>query len=263
MTVRRIDDQHVDARIDERARALPGIVADTDGGADAQPSLLVLRRLRELDPLLDVLDRDQPLQHAVRVDDGELLDLVAVQDRLRLREGRPDRRSHEVARRHQRRDRLRSVRREAEIAVRQDPDERALLVGDRHAGDVVRRHQVDRVGDERIAWQGDRLDDHPGLGALHLVDFRHLRVDRQVAMHDSHPAFARQRDREPRLGDGVHRGGDDRDLDRDAAGQLGCGRDFVRQDARLGRDEQDVVERQPLFPELPVELEEPLDLSRR
>ena len=45
--------------------------------------------------------------------------------------------------------------------------------------------------------------------------------------------------------------------------RLGCSRDFVREDARLGRDEQDVVERQPFFPEFPVELEEPLDLSRR
>ena len=228
MAVRRIDDQHIDARVDERARALPGVGADADSGADAQPSLLVLRRLRELDPLLDVLDGDQPLQHSVRVDDRELLDLVAVQDRLRLCERRPDGRGDEVARSHQRRHGLRGVRREAEIAVRQDPDERALVVGDRHAGDVVRRHQLERVGDERVSWQRDRLDDHPGLGALHLVDLRHLRVDRQVAMDDAHAPLACQRDREPRLRDGVHRRRDDRDLDRDAASQLGCGRDFVR-----------------------------------
>ena len=75
------------------------------------------------------------------------------------------------------------------------------------------------------------------------------------------PALARQRDREPRLGDRVHRRGDDRDLDRDAARQLRRGRDVVREHARLGRDEQDVVERQPFFPEFPVELEEPLDLT--
>ena len=45
------------------------------------------------------------------------------------------------------------------------------------------------------------------------------------------------------------------------ARQPRCGRDVVREDSRLGRDEQDVVERQPLFPELPVELEQPLDLA--
>ena len=97
MAVRRIDDQHVDTSVDEGACALPRVRADPDRGADAQPSLLVFRRLRELDPLLDVLDGDQPLQHSVRVDDRELLDLVAMEDRLCLREGRADRGRHEVA----------------------------------------------------------------------------------------------------------------------------------------------------------------------
>jgi len=109
----------------------------------------------------------------------------------------------------------------------------------------------------------DGLDDHSGLGALHLVDLRHLRVDRQVAVDDPDPTFTRQRDREPRLGDRVHRSGDDRDLDRDAARQSRRGRDLVRQHARLGRNEQNVVERQPFSAEFPVELEEPLDLSGR
>ena len=260
MAVRRVDHQHVDTRVDERACALPGVCADTDRGADAQPSLLVLCRLRELDPFLDVLDGDQPLQPSVRVDDRQLLDLVAMEDRLRLRQRRPERGCHQVARGHQRRHRLRRVGRETEIAVRQDPDERAHLVGDRHAGDVVRRHQVERVGDQCVPWQGDGLDDHPGLGALHLVHLRHLRVDRQVAMDDAHAALARQRDRKPRLSDRVHRCRDDRDFDGDAASQVGRGGNLVREDAGLGRDEQNVVERQPLFPEFPVQIEEPLDM---
>ena len=80
-------------------------------------------------------------------------------------------------------------------------------------------------------------------------------------MDDAQPTLARQRNREPRLRDGVHRCRDDRDLDRDAARQLRRGGDFIWENARLGRDEQNVVERQPFFPEFPVELEEPLDLA--
>ena len=56
-----VDDEHVHSRLDQRLRALERIVADADGGADAKPTLLVLRRVRMLDLLLDVLDRDQAL----------------------------------------------------------------------------------------------------------------------------------------------------------------------------------------------------------
>ena len=137
----------VDLGVDQRAGALERVRADADRGADAQPALLVLGRERELDPLLDVLDRDQALEVAVRVDDRQLLDLVAVQDLVRLVEGRPDGCGDEVARGHQRRDGLTRVRLEAEVAVGQDPDEHAGVVGDRHAGDAVARHQLERVGD--------------------------------------------------------------------------------------------------------------------
>ena len=98
MPVRRVDDEHVDLGGDERGCALHRVGTDADRGADPQPPLVVLRRVRVLDPLRDVLDGDEPLEPAVGVDDRELLDLVAVEDRLGLLERRPDRRRHEVAR---------------------------------------------------------------------------------------------------------------------------------------------------------------------
>ena len=74
--------------------------------------------------------------------------------------------------------------------------------------------------------------------------------DRQVAVNDADAAFARQRDRQARLGDRVHRGGDDRDLEHDRPRQPRRSRDVVRQDGRLGRHEQDVVEGEPFLREL-------------
>ncbi len=126
---------------------------------------------------------------------------------------------------------------------------------------MVRRHQLERVRYERAGGKRHRLDDHPGLGTLDLVHLGDLRVDGEVTVDDPHSAFTRERDCKARLGDRVHRGRDDRDLDRDCPRQPRCGRNVVREDSRLGRDEQDVVERQPLFPELPVELKQPLDLA--
>ena len=52
VAVRGVDDEHVGARGDQRLRALDGVGADADRGADAQTALRVLRRLRELDALL-------------------------------------------------------------------------------------------------------------------------------------------------------------------------------------------------------------------
>ena len=94
--MRGIDDQQVHARVGERARTLPCIGADADCGADAQPALRILRRLGEFDPLLDVLDRDEPGQPSPGVDDRQLLDLLLMQDGLGFRERRPDRRRDQI-----------------------------------------------------------------------------------------------------------------------------------------------------------------------
>jgi hypothetical protein len=90
MAVRRVDDEHVDAGVDERLRPVEVALARADGGADAQPAVLVLRRIGELPALEDVLDRDQAAQPALLVDDGQLLDALPVQDALGLLERRAD-----------------------------------------------------------------------------------------------------------------------------------------------------------------------------
>src|SRR5205823_14770806 len=86
VAVRRVDDQYVRSGLCQRSGAVVRIVADADGGADAQTPLIVLRRARKLDLLADVLDGDQALEPPLGVDHGQLLDLVPVQDRARLLE---------------------------------------------------------------------------------------------------------------------------------------------------------------------------------
>ena len=85
---------------------------------------------------------------------------------------------------------------EPEVAVREDADEHAVGRRDRHARDAVARHQVERVGHEIVGAERDRLDDHPGLAALDLVDLGDLVLDREVAVDDADPALAREGDRE-------------------------------------------------------------------
>ena len=76
----------------------------------------------------------------------------------------------------------------------------------------------------------------------------------QVAVDDPDAALAGERDREPRLGDRVHRRRDDRDLERDrrASAASPSRRRSAARDDSAGH-EQDVVEREALPAELLVE----------
>jgi hypothetical protein len=62
VAVRGVDDEHVDPGSISASARSKRIGADADRGADAQAALLVLRRERVLDALLDVLDGDQALE---------------------------------------------------------------------------------------------------------------------------------------------------------------------------------------------------------
>src|SRR5215211_5376535 len=109
VAMRRVDDEDVDIGPDERAGPLERVRPDTDRGADAEATVAVLGRVRVLDLLLDVLDRDEPLEHAVGIDDRQLLDLVAMEDAGGLLEGGADGCRDERSGRHEGRDGLRHV----------------------------------------------------------------------------------------------------------------------------------------------------------
>ena len=145
VAVRRVDDEDVHLGGDECGGSLQRVGADADRCAHTEPTAPVLRRERILRLLLDVLDRDQPLQVTVVVDNRELLDLVPAEDRRGLLERGAERRGDEVTTRHVRRHRLAGIGAEAEVAIRQDADEHAGLVHDRDAGDVVALHDRERV----------------------------------------------------------------------------------------------------------------------
>ena len=65
-------------------------------------------------------------------------------------------------------------------------------------------------------------------------------------MNDSDAALLRQRDRQVRFGHGVHGGRNDRNVQRDLAGQAGAGIDFSGHHIAAGRFEQNIVESKAL-----------------
>src|SRR6202022_4650295 len=78
--VRRVEDEDIHLGSDELAGAVEKIARDADRGADAEPAQPVLRRVRILDRLLNVLDGDQSLKAARAVDDEQFFDAVLVKE---------------------------------------------------------------------------------------------------------------------------------------------------------------------------------------
>ena len=101
----------------------------------------------------------------------------------------------------------------------------------------------------RVTGDADRrADDHVRvLRPPHLLD---LLCDGEIPMDDPKTAQAPERDRKARVGDRVHRGGEDRDVEADRVGEAGLGRDLGREDVAAGRDQEDVVEGQTFLSEL-------------
>jgi hypothetical protein len=61
-------------------------------------------------------------------------------------------------------------------------------------------------------------------------------------VHDAEAAFLRHGDRQAGFGDGVHRGGQDRQVETDRAGELRAQISVARQEVGVCRDQEHVVE---------------------
>ena len=83
-----------------------------------------------------------------------------------------------------------------------------------------------------------------GISGIPVVQRGRLVLDRQVLVDEPEPARRGHGDGHARFRHRVHGGGHDGDVERDAAGQPGDRLDRLREDVRLGREEEDVVERE-------------------
>jgi len=244
VSVRGVEDEDVDLGAHELARAVEDVPGDADGGAHPQPPERVLRGVGVLDRLLDVLDRDEALEASGAVDDEELLDAVLVEELLGLIQCGADRRRDQVFLGHARGDGLVQPRLEAQVTVGQDADELAPLVDHRNARDLEAGHELQGLDDRLLGPARHGIDDHPGLGALDLVDFGRLGLDRKILVDHAEAARLGHGNREPRLRDRVHRRRDHGDVQTDVRGQAGREIDLAGMDFRVRRKEEDVVERQ-------------------
>ena len=79
---------------------------------------------------------------------------------------------------------------------------------------------------------------------LDLADFRGLLLDAHVLVDDADAAFLGHGDGQAGFGHGIHRGGYQRDVQFDAAGQASFQTHVLGQDFGITGDQKDVVESQ-------------------
>ena len=232
MAVRGVDDEAVHSGRHQEFGALEPLVADGGGCGDAQAPVGVFGGVRMGGRLLDVLDGDEADAAPRFVDDDQLLDAVEMQEPARLVVAHPFPDRHHLAG-HELGHRLARIVGEAHVAVGENADElrRLAIVPPLDHGNARNRgasHEGERVGQRRVGKDGDRIDHHPALEPLDLAHFLSLVGGREIAVDDADAARFRHGDREPRLGHGVHRRGEDRQVEANQAGELrpdiGCAR---------------------------------------
>ena len=103
----------------------------------------------------------------------QLLDAVLVQQFLGAA-GRNARRHRDQLFGHQGADRLGEVTRKANVSGGENAHRLVGIVDHRHAADVVLAHHRQRVLQQHLGHDGDRVGDHAALGALDPLYFAHL-----------------------------------------------------------------------------------------
>ena len=157
MAVRGVDDDEVDAGLDQSFAARITGFADRRGGGDPQPALLVLAGIGVGHRLLDVLHRDQADAAVVVIDDEEFLDAVLVQEPLGLVLADALAHRDQPLLGHQLGNFLPPVGGKAHVAVGEDADELAgaavaAAFDHRNAGNAMLLHQRQRIVERRSGW---------------------------------------------------------------------------------------------------------------
>jgi hypothetical protein len=114
-------------------------------------------------------------------------------------------------------------------------------------GDTVLSGQFQQRAHGGIGCDADRVSDNAAFVFLDGTDFARLIFDAHALVDDADAAFLCHGDGQAGLGDGIHCGGNQRNIERDAARQAGLQIDLVGQDKRMGGNQQNVVKREGFF----------------
>ena len=227
MSVGRVDDDDIHPRLHQRPRPIEIVTAGADRRRHPQAAMLILVGIGILTALVNVLHRDQPLQHPRVIHDRQLLDAMFAQGAFGFIECRAHRRGDQTFAGHHIAQRAIEVPLELQITIGENADQLSASIDDGHPGDLEAHHQRHRFPERRRGGERDGIQNHSALAALHPIHLGGLPIDGHVLVQYADGAVAGHRDRHFALGDRVHRGRNQRDVERDALGQARRERDVA------------------------------------
>ena len=245
--MRGVHHDDVDSGVDQPLGALETALADRGRRRHTQPALRVLAGQRMRDRLFHVFDGDEADAAVLVVDHKQFFDAMLMQHPLRLVLADAFAHRDQVFMRHQFGDLLPGIGGKAHVAVGEDADQfsgHALAGADDHrdARKTVIVHQRHRVRQHGVGTDGQRIDHHARFILLDLPHLGGLAVDVEIAMDHPDAAGLRHGNGHARFGDGVHRGCDDGNVQRDGTGNVGADIGLGGQDIGQARFQKHIVE---------------------
>ena len=152
------------------------------------------------------------------IDHQQLFDAALVQQSPRFFFRNPCPHRHQIFVRHQLGYRLVGIFRKADIAVGQHADQFAARLYNWNARYGIIRHNRSGLRQSRIGRNGNRIDHHSRFKTLYLTHSGRLLFNRQIAVQNTDAAQLRHDNRHARLGNRVHRRGQNGDIQRNRFG---------------------------------------------
>ena len=244
MAVRRVDDNRVGTGSHQRLGTLHRVGRHAHTSGHAQPTFFVFAGHRLVLRLRNVFVGNQTDEPSFAIDNGQFFYFILLKNLRRSRQIGLLMRRDKVFRGHHLVDQLVEPTLEAQVAVRHDAHQMAVIIDHGNAADVVVGHHIERVLHGATATNRHGVVNHTILGPLHNRHLTRLALNRHILVNHADTAFAGNRYRHCRLGDSVHCRRHKGYIQVDAPRKTGLQRHGFGQNLGIGRNEQYVVESQ-------------------
>ncbi|BBG30506.1 cation/multidrug efflux pump [Zymobacter palmae] len=240
VTVSGIDDDDVNARFDQRINAIRRFSTRTDSGTDQQATISIFCSVRVVTCFFDIAHGDHADQ-LFTVDNEDLLDAVFLQLLFDLFQRRAFRYGDQFfTRGHNISNASAQVTLEAHVAASHDTGQLAI-VQNGEAGETRLSGQLGQFTQRHRRCHSDGLFDDDRFEFLDLANFMGLLFDGHVLVDDADTTFLRHADGQARFGNGIHRGRQQRNVDRQLARQASAELNILRQYIGIAGDKKNVV----------------------
>ena len=207
MAVRGVDDDQINAGVNQGLAAFKAGVTNCSGSGDPETTQFILAGMRVQHGFFGVFQRQKPGKLAFSVGYQKFFDPPRFHQADRLIAVDRFAQDRQICARHHHLDRGFVVAGKAHVAVGDDAKHATLIVHNREAGDIIALHQDLSIGERLIGGQGDRVVDHAAFEAFDAANLFRLGFGVEIAVDHTDAAGLRHGDGHPRFRDGVHRRG--------------------------------------------------------